>query len=143
MKSLLVNYIGLPTEAADWLEMLWDATQTFDDFADGDNVIQERLNNLIWNTLVAMPNQPFFVQHASSLRPAIATAILKWHAANAAELERKPSAMSFAWRAGFYDIVLLVYALCFGQHEAVENAYKIMKMYGEDYADYIKEIGNA
>ncbi len=38
----------------------------------------------------------------------------KYHE-DAAERAGNASAMSFVWRAGFYDIILFIYALCFGR----------------------------
>lgn len=139
MRHLLEN-LKLPKNAVDWLVMLYESAQAFDDFKDQDKVEQKRLDALIWNTLVSLPQNSFYLIHMQTLWPAVATAILKWQAANTAEKNGDANAMSFAWRAGFYDIVLLVYALCFGNIKARENAHCIMALYGEKFEDYLQEI---
>jgi hypothetical protein len=139
MKTLQEE-LQLPNDAAIWLGMLFDAAQVFDDFADGDKVERKDLDALIWNTLLEMPMNPFYVKHASMLYPAIATAILKWQASDTVERLGQPTAISFAWRAGFYDIILLVYVICFGPVQAKENAHRIMALYGENFDDYMKEF---
>jgi hypothetical protein len=139
MKNL-VTELNLPEDASVWLGMLFDTAQVFDDFADGGVIERKDLDKLIWNTLLEMPMNPFYVKHASMLYPMIATTILKWQASDTVERLGQPTAMSFAWRAGFYDIILLVYAICFGPVQAKENAHRIMALYGENFDDYMKEF---
>ncbi|OYW93799.1 MAG: hypothetical protein B7Z23_04420 [Pseudomonadales bacterium 32-61-5] len=74
----------LPEVAIEWLLMLWQATQTFDDVADGDPVSREELNATIWNTLVAMNRNEFWLLHQSTLTPIVASVILKWQASDRA-----------------------------------------------------------
>jgi hypothetical protein len=47
------------------------------------------------------------------------------------------------WRAAFYDVVLMVVALCHGPDKALEMAHDVMGLYGEKYADYLKEFDYA
>lgn len=139
MRKLLEN-LKFPEEAVSWLVMLFETAQAFDDFVDGDKVERSRLDALIWNTLIAMPQNTFYLKYSHVLWPMIATAIFKWQAANTVEQSGEANAMSFAWRAGFYDIVLFVYSLCFGRAEAAKNADRIMALYGEKFENYLKEM---
>lgn len=142
MKDLLEG-LQLPNDAVKWLMTIYSMAQTFDDYADGDKVSRKQLDSLIWDSFIAAPMNPFFMQHSSSLWSLVATAILKWQASNKMEQSGKADAMSFIWRAGFYDIVLFVYAICHGQEAANKNADTIMQLYGEKLEDYLQEVNNA
>jgi hypothetical protein len=89
------------------------------------------LDAAIWNLLFALPASPFFQQHSAVLLPLLSQAILKWQGADAAERAGNPSAMAFAWRAGYYDIVLSVVCICHGAAAAVKAAPVVMQTYGE------------
>lgn len=143
LRRNLKEVFELPAEAVDWLLMLWGAIQVFDDVADGDKVIRSDLDAVIWNTLVAMPRNPFFVVHAATLAPVLAAAILKWQASDRVEIGGAPTAMSYAWRAGYYDVVLMVLQCCKGVEFATKNAHHVMSMYGESLDDYLKEFEHA
>jgi hypothetical protein len=52
-------------------------------------------------------------------------------------------ARSYVWRAGYYDLILIVVQLCHGVDVATKLAPIVMQMYGETLADYLKEFPNA
>lgn len=130
-------------DAHDWLLSLWNAIQVFDDMADGDFPDREDLIAAICDTLVNMPANPFFQAHKETLMPLMAVAILKWKAADDVEREGRPNEMSYAWRAGFYDVVLAVVQLVHGRQVAMDAAQYVMSLYGESYAQYREEFTNA
>jgi len=135
--------LELPSEAVSLLLMLYSAAQTFDDYADGDPVSREELDALIWNTLVAIPENQFYRMYSHKLTPVIATTILKWQGSDRAEREGQIDAKTFGWRAGYFDIVLLVFNLVHGVGNAIMNAQHVMNLYGEVYEDYLKEFDHA
>lgn len=139
----LQRVLALPAPAVDWLLMLFGAIQVFDDVADGDPVEREDLNAVIWNTLVGMNQNTFWIANSHSLAPVVATMILKWQASDQAERAGKADAKSFVWRAGYYDVVLMVVALCHGTQQATEKAQQVMQLYGETFEDYLKEFDHA
>jgi len=139
----LQRVLALPAPAIDWLLMLFDAIQVFDDVADGDPVEREDLNAVIWNTLVGMNQNTFWIANSHSLAPIVATMILKWQASDQAERDGKADAKSFVWRAGYYDVVLMTVALCHGTQQATEKAQQVMQLYGETFEDYLKEFDHA
>jgi hypothetical protein len=144
LRRNLVETFHLPPHAVEWLCQLFDVVQTFDDLVDNDRLVQQKeLHALIWYSLVSLPQNPFYQANSSTLGPLIANSIMKWHGANTIEAENKPGPAAFAWRAGFYDIVLMVVALVHGHQAASENAHKVIELYGEDYAEYLKEFENA
>jgi hypothetical protein len=139
----LQRVFALPAPAIEWLLMLYGAIQVFDDVADGDAVERDDLNAAIWNTLVGMSQNTFWIANSQTLTPVVASMILKWQASDQAERSGKADARSFVWRAGYYDVVLMTVALCHGTQRATETAQQVMELYGETLEDYMKEFGNA
>jgi hypothetical protein len=133
--------LDLPRSASDWLLDLWQVIQLFDDVHDGDPV--GPVMPALWAALVSMPGNAFYQANAAALQAAVATAILKWHAANEAEDAGEADERSFVWRAAYYDVVLLVVLLCHGQAEALRLAPFVMLLYGEPFADYREEFSHA
>jgi hypothetical protein len=143
LRKNLEESLDLPFPAVDWLMMLWGALQVFDDVADGDTVKRQDLNATIWNTLVGMNQNSFWIANSQTLTPVVASMILKWQASDQAERAGLADARSFVWRAGFYDVVLMSVALCHGTGQATQSASKVMALYGETFEDYMKEFHHA
>jgi len=143
LKENLQRVLLLPAPAVDWLIMVYDAIQVFDDVADGDTIERKDLNAAIWNTLVGMHQNQFFISNSHHLVPLMATMILKWQASDTAEREGHADARSFIWRAGYYDLILMAVSLTHGAGFATKNAHLVMDLYGEKLEDYMKEFGNA
>lgn len=143
LKENLQRVLALPAPATEWLMMLWGAIQVFDDVADGDPVEREDLNAAIWNTLVGMNQNSFWAANSITLAPVVATMILKWQGSDQAERAGKADARSYVWRAGYYDVVMMVVALCHGTKYATDNAHLVMALYGETLEDYMKEFSHA
>jgi len=135
--------IGLPVEAVQWLLSLWDVTQVFDDVADGDPVSRPDLYRCIFAALVALPGNPFFLANAGALLPVVTTALHKWIAANDVEAAGQRGPVSFVWRAGYYDVVMVVVHLCLGFDRASLLAVRVMGLYGEKCVDYVMEAEHA
>lgn len=135
--------LALPEEASDFLCNLFDAIQIFDDYADGDSVDRPALNYIIWYSFVGLNTDPFFKKHGDILMPLLGSAVLKWQASDMAERAGEANEVSFVWRAGYYDIVLMVVLLVHGPAIATEMAQVVMSLYGETYNDYREEFQNA
>ena len=143
LRENLQKGLALPAPATEWLMMLYGAIQVFDDVADGDIVKRQDLNATIWNTLVGMNRNIFWIENAQTLTPIVANMILKWQASDQAERAGRADARSFVWRAGFYDVVLMTVALCHGSNHATEVASDVMAIYGEKLEDYLMEFNHA
>ena len=137
----ILKKLNLPPDAEAWLVDVWDAIQLFDDLEDGDAI--ENGNAVLWKVMVDMPLNPFWQAHQMSLIPVMIVQILKWQAANTAELSGAATEQSYMWRAGYYDLVLLVHYLCFGRGLTEPSVCAILGLYGEAYADYKKEFTDA
>jgi len=143
LRENLQQVFKLPTPAVEWLLMLWGAIQVFDDVADGDPISREDLNATIWNTLVGMNQNTFWIANSNNLAPLVGTAILKWQGSDQAERSGQADARTYGWRAGFYDLVLMAIALCHGTKAATDMSHLVMQLYGEQFEEYMKEFGNA
>jgi hypothetical protein len=143
LKANLQQVFSMPPNAVEWLLMLWQAIQVFDDIADGDPVERQELNATIWNTLVAIGQNSFWQANQSVLAPLVGSMILKWQASDTAERQGKADAKSFVWRAGYYDVVLMSVQLCHGVVIAEQLAHHVMDLYGESFEEYMKEFTNA
>ena len=143
LRENLTKVFMLPQPAIELLLMVFDAIQVFDDVADGDQVEREDLNATIWNTLVGMHQNSFFIANSHHLTPLMATMILKWQASDTAERDGQANAKSFMWRAGYYDLVLMAVSIVHGAGFATLHGHHVMALYGETFEDYMKEFGNA
>lgn len=141
-QSLAVHFqtLELPPEAAAWLLDVWQLIQTLDDVADGDSVSRDNLNATIWAALVTMPANPFYLANAQALQSGLASLVLKWQASDDAERAGKADARSYMWRAGYYDLILLVVLLTKGHATAMQDAVTVMHLYGETLHEYLKEF---
>ncbi len=141
-QSLIVHFenLDLPPEAAGWLMDIWRMIQMLDDVADGDPVTRSDLDAVIWSSLISMPANPFYLANIQALQTGLALLVMKWKASDDAERAGQADARSFIWRAGYYDLVLLVVLLTKGHATAMKDAVKVMHLYGETLHEYLKEF---
>lgn len=139
----LTEVLQLPEAASEWLLSLFNVIQVFDDVADGDHVPRADLDRALYDALAGWYSNPFFATHAGSLVPLLAVNILKWQASDRVEREGNVSPVSFTWRAGYYEVVLMTVQLCHGRQFATENAHIVMSLYGESFDDYLAEFDHA
>jgi hypothetical protein len=133
----------LPSAATEWLVSAWNVAQVFDDMADGDQPDRDKLDAAIMDALVSMPANVFFRRHQDILLPILALAVLKWKASDDVERDGHACATSFVWRAGYYDLVLAAVQLTHGPEAAMNAAHMVLKLYGESFDDYMKEMAHA
>ena len=143
LRQNFTEVLRLPFDAVEWLIGAWHVSQVFDDMADGDAIERDCLDAAIMDALVNMPSNPFFQRNQSAILPVLAVAVLKWKASDTVERAGKPSAMSYAWRAGYYDLVLLAVHLTHGPEAAMNAAHLVMGIYGETFETYMAEMNHA
>lgn len=130
-------------DAVNFLIVLWNVIQFFDDIYDNDiehHVIKDRVFGRLFDVLITLNDNQFFVQNRSLLLPSMSVMIFKWHAANKSEELLSHNEQSYMWRAGYYDIVLLVNLLCNGESHTQEHSKSILSIYGESFVEYLKEF---
>lgn len=133
--------LELPPAAVDYLMALWNVIQVLDDVADGDEVARPDLDRAIADILFRMPSNEFYRQFHTWLVPALAQMVMKWQASDIQERMGEANAQSYMWRAGYYDVVLLVVTLCHGPSS--DKALQALRLYGETVEEYMREFGNA
>lgn len=126
--------LGLPDDAQAWLLDLWNVIQVFDDLVDGDPVAKSAALGAVQAVFLTMPMNAFARDHMTVLQPILALQFLKWQGANTVEGAGLANEKSYVWRAGFYDVVLMVCHLC-GIPDA---GHAVMEMYGEPFAEYME-----
>ena len=141
-KALSIHFtnLDLPLEAQDFLLLVWEIFQSLDDWRDEEKLSAEEIEEAIYKVLGVLPRHAFFVTHHADLSSALSVAVLKWFAANQMEDAKEVTETSFVWRAGYYDIVLLVVNLVHGYKNARKASAYVAKMYGEEYKDYVEEF---
>lgn len=140
LRKNLTEALQLPGHAVDWLCDLYHVIQFFDDVADNDPITRSDFNGALWLSLVAMPENAFYIAHRQHLAPVIGNAILKWQASDTAERLSCADQRSFMWRASYYDVVLSVMLICHGPEIAASSAHLVMALYGESYTKYSQEF---
>ena len=139
----LKEAFGLPDGAHDWLMGMWNVAQVFDDMADGDFPQREDLDRALCDALVNLPENEFYLAHRHILLPLVSLCILKWKASDDLERAGDASAVSYVWRAGFYDLVLACVQIIHGIDASMDIAANVARLYGETLDEYMKEMGNA
>jgi hypothetical protein len=141
LRDNFTRALSLPPDAVVWLLDMWNLIQVLDDVADGDEIDRPNLDAAIFASLVGMPSNPFFQKYQAHLLPALTQMVLKWMASDIAEREGCADERSYMWRAGFYDVVLMVATLVHGPSSQI--ALIALRMYGETAAEYMKEFHDA
>lgn len=137
--ELICQQLELSADAGDWVMGMWQAIQFFDDIEDGEFEKARELNLQVLNfLLVDSPTNHFYFQNSLAISSCVAIQLAKWLAANDAENENARDEKSFMWRAGFYDLLLLVVMIDRGRTFANENARAILALYGEALPDYLE-----
>lgn len=138
--ELICQQLALSAEASHWVVGMWQVIQFFDDIEDGEFEKAQEFNLQVLNfLLVDSPINNFYASNVFVISSAVAIQLAKWIAANSAEKANARDAKSYMWRAGFYDLLLMVVMLDRGRAFANENARAILSLYGETLPDYLGE----
>jgi hypothetical protein len=136
----MLDYLNLHGDARRLMLDIWSLIQVFDDAEDGSKIDKEELDRALWAAFVLLPTNEFYVANRGALGGIISVQILKWKAANQVETTGKADEKSFIWRAGYFDILMYVYALVYGKENASIRAADVMGRYCETYEEYKKEF---
>lgn len=116
---------------------LYDAAQEWDDLEDEGHC---RHNDLMSWLAFGKEWNPFFMAHASILRPAMLGMFLQWTAANVLDREPEQIHKAYMLRAGIYGVFHMVAWIIGGNAHATIVGPKIYRMYSETLADLRKEL---
>lgn len=140
VRALIDQRLALPDDAREWVLSLWNLTQVMDDVWDGSAPDRGDLERAIWDMFVGMGANRFYITHRDWLDPACAQMVLRWQAANVAEDSGDADERSYMWRAGFYDVLLMVACIVHGPSSDV--AHTALSLYGETAESYLKEFAH-
>lgn len=136
----MLDYLSMVGPAREFMLDLWVLIQVFDDIEDGGECDTFEVDRALWAALVNFPTNEFYVANRHAISGVMATQILKWKAATQAENKGQADERSYMWRAGYFDILMYVYALLYGRIAAQERAQDIMSRYNETFEFYAAEF---
>ena len=143
MRVNLRDYFELPSSAVEFVIAIEQFSQFFDDVADKDHdIARASLNLNLYNCFYGLHVNAFFLANRARLLPIMELIVLKWQGSDARERVCEADAVSFVWRAGFYDLLMAVMGIVHGHAYASERAPCVMKYYKETFEDYQKEFPN-
>lgn len=126
--------------AVAFCETLFHISQVWDDLVDRDrDVPREEVDAAFWNALIAIPNNPFYMQHAAVLQPLMQAAIVDWM--DATTLERgtpRERTVSYVLRDSLSAIVIHC-ARLIGGYEWMRSISPDVRreLYDEAISEYI------
>lgn len=130
------------SDAAKFLDDLYQSSQIIDDFGDGQ--VQDVLSaatKLAEAALVNMAINPFLQKHSGLLSPLLLTSLLNWYVASRwekePELEKK--VFAFVLRESLNQVAFMVAYLCGGLQHAMETALDVMNTYHVKHGDLLKD----
>ena len=121
-------------------------THLYDDLIDADAPWSaSTVHQVMWEVMVDLNLNPFFVQHRAALVPIIATGILNWRGAN--DMEKTGSEeelhISHATRYSINDVALMVMVLVGGPAHAAQYARAARLAFQRDtFQHYVQEHTN-
>ena len=129
-------------EAAEFIGILWRFSQLWDDIIDNGKLPHiDNINIIMFDIIVSLNYNQFFIKYRSELLPVIKNSIFQWWAAN--RLETDPNEIkvekSYMLRASFYHILNHVIYIFKGPLFMVNG--DVYDSYGEKLDDLKKELG--
>lgn len=75
--------------AISFIETVFSIAHFWDDLIDKDRAVSDAdINRAMWQALVELPQNAFYLQNFDALHPVLVNAIANWHAATAFEREK-------------------------------------------------------
>ena len=143
-RQFLVEVLRGDLSAVAMCEQLFRISQVLDDLVDGDKPVPaELIIKSFWEALIALPANPFYRQHESTIRPLMAAALQDW--TDATRLERADDhhgkTIAFVLRDQLTSLVTQVACIVGGYEWMQEVSIHIRRRFhDETLADYINEL---
>ena len=135
--------------AVAWLLDFFDACELFDDLIDKDKPISdERVIRALWEVMVDMPGNPFFLRNAHRLIPIVSMGINAWLDANDMEGDGTEHDLHAAYvmRGAYGAITQTVIEIVRGREVMRACSLEIVRFFGaetfEEYAEKIRGPAN-
>ena len=133
----LLEWFNGDVEAVEFLLLLSDITELWDDLIDKDRPISdERINYVFEHALVTLPLHPFYQKHHQHLRPLFIHAINAWQLANKfAKGTRSERALAYTLRNMDIMIAEAIVYLTSGPARMREVSPELWKFFGAEQDD--------
>jgi len=127
--------------AVDYVQTLARVSQVFDDVVDGDKpVTKSEMTRAVWDSLVAIPMNPFFREHIGTLAPMTQAFVQDWMDANVLEQgSDEDKNIAFVLRDNLYSIVIHMTHIIGGYEWATSWSPEIRRHIHEDSLIEYKE----
>ena len=126
--------------AIQWVLDYFDVCELFDDLLDKDKAVSDaRVQRALWEALVDMPGNPFFLANAATLIPVISTGVNAYLDANTLESEPVDANLHFSYvmRAVYIAALQAVVEITRGRDFMRSISVDIVRFFGsESYAQY-------
>lgn len=122
--------------------LLFQISQLFDDIYDDGILGRKECLDLIFKTMVELPQNNFYNSFKYKLQPLVESMFLQWMSANAIEEfegERQLE-KSYMLRAFLFQIYQFCGMLLKGKDFAISEALVFQNCYGEKFEEYRKEF---
>lgn len=133
----LLEWFGGNVEAVEFLLLLSEITELWDDLIDRDKpVYDHQINAVFTKALVVLPQHPFYRKHTAYLSPLIMQAINAWMTANTFQKGTK-SERALAYTLRNVDIMIaeaIVYLTC-GWQRMREVSPELWRYFGAEQDD--------
>lgn len=135
------GWVGDP-QAVRWLLDYFDVCELFDDMVDGDKPIESAaVERALWECLVDMPGNPFFLRYAPRLLPVVSAGINAWLDATAMEREKKDLHWSYVLRDVYMLVVPAVIEITRGRNYMRAVSADVTRFFGkETYDEYAAKL---
>lgn len=139
----LAEWVGNP-DAVRWLLDFFDVCELFDDLIDKDKPIDDgRVVQALWEALVDMPGNPFFIANAGRLLPVISMGINCWLDANDLEADQDLDSLHFSYvmRAAYMQVLPTVVEIVRGREAMRAVSLDIVRFFGEEsFSEYAGKL---
>ena len=143
-KELLNRVLLGDQPAIAFCETLFSISQTWDDIIEQDLYRDYDVNRMMWEALIALPNNPFYQQYFDILNPLMQAAIIDWMDSD--ELckgTKEEKVAAYVLRDSLTNIIIHCARLVGGFDWMREVSMEVRgALYDEPFDDYLKEHDN-
>lgn len=125
----LLDVLRGNTDAVEFVSLLGEVSQTWDDLIDQDReVTPERINHAFLIPFYYLPRNAFYQQHLTELQPVIETAIIDWFSANTFEQTSERLELAYVLRDNLAQVVLTTAKLIGGMDWAIQQGPRVRQL---------------
>jgi len=133
----LLEWFNGNEDALQFLNLICDITELWDDLIDQDKPISQKdINDAMMAALIYLPLNPFYREHATYLTPLMISSINSWQDANTlSDGTRSQRALAYTLRNMDIQIVQAIVFITQGYDRLREVSQDIWKFFGADQDD--------